>query len=130
MIGNDYFGVFKFLRDSEDFFPKNKKPFSKEKENKARINHSNNYLSHCILEDNLMVLGTDKGEILIINQNLEYKGKLKNSPEGDFSIECIVATKTGFIIGGTGGIIYIYTKPEKMKHSSFSHYRYIQAKKV
>jgi hypothetical protein len=53
-------------------------------------------------------LGTDCGEILCINQNLEYKETLKDSPRGNYRIEVMTRTTNGFITGGSEGKIYIF----------------------
>lgn len=50
--------------------------------------YSNNILSHCIVDD-IALFGTDGGDILHMNKNLELKGKLSSSPTNEFEITCI-----------------------------------------
>ncbi len=66
-------------------------------------------------KDLLVILGTDQGEILLINANLEYNSTLKDSPGEGYEIEVIVPTSKGFVTGGSNGTIYIFEKPENDK---------------
>jgi hypothetical protein len=70
------------------------------------------------MRDQRLLLGTDQGEILCINQNLEYKETLKDSPGEGYEIECIEETDKGFICGGSNGIIYIYEKADNDKKNN------------
>jgi len=73
IIGNGFFKVYKY-QGGTDFLAKTQSPFSKN-EAKENILHSQNYLSNCLLKhDDILMLGTNRGELLVINANLEYKG--------------------------------------------------------
>ena len=123
VVGNGFFRNYKYLKDQSDFFVKTTNPFSKN-EAKKNITHSTNYLSNCLLQDQLLIMGTDQGEILLINQNLEYNSTLKDSPGEGYEIEVIVRTQKGFVTGGSNGTIYIFDKPEnEKKHSLYSFQR-------
>jgi hypothetical protein len=42
------------------------------------------------MKDDILILGTDNGELLVISSGLEYKGILQNSPKGKYRIEVII----------------------------------------
>lgn len=50
---------------------------------------SNNYTCHCWLPDQKLLVCTDSGEIMLLEQNGDYKTLLSESPLDNFHIECV-----------------------------------------
>ena len=104
------YGCIKTFKLSTDGSAKVKDaPFAKKdsKENQ----HSPNYLSNCILNDQSMIIGTDQGELLLFNQQCEFKMILPQSPRNEaFSIECLIPYSKGFLVGGQDCTVLIYEK--------------------
>lgn len=70
--------------------------------------HSSNYLSHCWLRDNRLLVGTDRGELLVIENNCEVVTKIM-VPLEDFQIYSIINYEGGFLAGGSKGRVVVYT---------------------
>ena len=75
--------------------------------------YSNNFLSYCMLPENHMIIGTEEGELLYVNNHYELKSRLPSSPFEDYQVRCIVAHSKGFIIGGSNCTFYIYDKNDR-----------------
>jgi len=74
---------------------------------------STNYTSHEYGKaDGRIVMGTEKGQIIVCEANGEYRCCLEDSPFENFAIESIVPYSRGFVMGGPRGYIYIYEKSE------------------
>lgn len=69
------------------------------------------YSCHTWMHDGRLILCTEVGEILILEDDGAFVCYLPDSPmqEDDFKIECIQPMKTGFMVGGNGRI-YMYEK--------------------
>lgn len=107
ILGQNFFKIYKYTPDAL----KPKDPLITKKETKE-LGHSQNYLAYCFLKDENMVIGTDQGELLLFNNNWEYRTVLNSSPFDGFPIESILAYKKGFLIGGPNCTIYQYEKHE------------------
>jgi hypothetical protein len=118
-VGNAVFRSFKINGDT--LKPRDTSLFKKE--NKEMPITSQNYLSCCILpQENNMIIGTDQGELLLVNQNLEFKMVIPTSPFDGFSIECIIPTQKGFMIGGPDCVVYIYEKLENDPKTAYKRF--------
>ena len=104
ILGNNVFKIYKFT--PETIKPKD----SLIKKDSKELGHSQNYLSYCFLKDENMIIGTDQGELLLFNNNWEYRMVLSSSPFDGFPIETILAYKRGFVVGGPNCTIYQYEK--------------------
>jgi WD40 repeat protein len=104
-LGNN---VYRLLKQSGDTFAVKESSFTK-KDLKESQTFSTNYLSYCVMpgEGNI-IIGTDQGQIVVLNNSCEYKAMLATSPFEGFAIESILPSKTGFIIGGPDGMVYFY----------------------
>jgi len=76
---------------------------------------SSNYLSHIwISEPNnkeaKLIVGTDSGDLLMLDNQCEYKMCLTCSPFDGWPIECICLWSKGFIVCGDNGIILFFEK--------------------
>ena len=104
---NDQFGlcvtgpnVFKYykIKDNQEF-----------EADHTQMNHQETYISSKYLchdwgkTDGRIIVGTDQGEILLLETTGEYKCKVEDSPMQDFEIACIENYSRGFIVGGTSG---------------------------
>ena len=83
---------------------------------KKEAHISNNYTCHSWLPDGRLIVCTDQGEIMLLEQGGDYKMLLAESPGEGFFIECIVTYSKGFIIAGENGQIMIYEKSEEPKN--------------
>jgi hypothetical protein len=77
---------------------------------------SNHYSAHTWLPDGRALVCTDKGEIMLMDQNGDFRANLSEAPGDDFFIECIITYSKGFIIAGDNGRIMIYEKSEDPKN--------------
>lgn len=81
---------------------------------------SANIISFCWLAEDILLLGTDAGEILLID-NYEYRGLVYPTPdsvppeEGYGAINCIAPITRGFVIGTTNEEIKIFEHNENIK---------------
>ena len=83
--------------------------------NKKETTLSTNFMCHAWLHDGKLVVGTENGEVLIFDQNCDYKGYLSVGVDR-FSIECICAFSKGFLVGGDGSQAFIFEKnPEDLR---------------
>eukprot|EP00357_Protocruzia_adherens_P031581 CAMPEP_0115039386 /NCGR_PEP_ID=MMETSP0216-20121206/43998_1 /TAXON_ID=223996 /ORGANISM="Protocruzia adherens, Strain Boccale" /LENGTH=1374 /DNA_ID=CAMNT_0002420017 /DNA_START=19 /DNA_END=4143 /DNA_ORIENTATION=- len=78
--------------------------------NKKDQNTSNNYTCHAFLSDGKIIVGTEAGELLLLDNSGEYKQCLSSSPFDGWGIECIVPWSKGFIVGGDNATLYIYER--------------------
>ena len=74
---------------------------------------SNNYSCHCWLTvDSKVVVGTEGGDLICLNNLCEFEEVLKNSPanllKNNWNIHCITSYSKGFIIGGDFCQVFIY----------------------
>ena len=60
------------------------------------------------MADGNVIVCTAMGEIILLNNYCEFVMVLPTSPMKTFSIECVVATQKGFIIGGDYLTAYVY----------------------
>lgn len=82
--------------------------------NPADDSISNKYQCHSWLEGNAkFIIGTQDGEILVLESTGEYCCTLPDSPFEGRSIECIIPFQRGFIIGCDEGKIYAYEKVDE-----------------
>ena len=77
---------------------------------------SSNFTCHVWLPDGRLLIGTDKGDIMLLEQSGDYKMSINEAPGDDFYIDCIMTYQKGFIIGGDNGTIMIYEKSEDPKN--------------
>ena len=76
---------------------------------------SNNYLCHSWLYDGKLVIGTDAGEILLCDQNCEYRGYLTSGMES-WSVLCILPYSNGFLVGGEEARVVMFERnPEDLR---------------
>ena len=94
---------------------------------KKEASISNNYTCHLWLPDGKVLVCTDQGEILLL-ENGDYKFCLPESPGNGFYIECIQAYAKGFVIGGDNGTILVYDKSEEVKNPYSCFHTFSSAK--
>ena len=76
---------------------------------------SSDYTTHALLSDGKLVVGTDTGEIIIFDQNCDYKGVLSVGVE-NWRVECILPYRGGFLVSGELASIYIFERhPEDIR---------------
>jgi cilia- and flagella-associated protein 57 len=80
---------------------------------------SNNYSCHCWLTvDSKIIVGTEGGEIICLNNFGEFEEVLKNSPasllKNNWNVHCITPFSKGFILGGESCMVFIYKYFEDM----------------
>jgi WD40 repeat protein len=78
---------------------------------------SANFISHAWLNDEYLIVGTENGEILLI-ENFEVRGHISpnRSEQEDLSpILCLHRTSRGFIMGSSGSEIKIFEKRDDVK---------------
>ena len=103
--------------------------FSKGKEMKDQ-QHSPNYVSYCILKEDNMIVGTDQGELLLFNNNCEFKQVLNTSPFDGLSIDSIIPLNRGFLVAGGHCTVFQYDKHEDLKNPYVRIDRKIQNKET
>ena len=81
---------------------------------------STNYLCHAWTKEGYLLIGTDKGEILQLDQNGEYQGVL-DSTHSSWPICSISVCSKGFIAGGAEGrlAVFILTDEKDMKSQEY-----------
>ena len=76
---------------------------------------SNNYLSHAWTNDCKLLVGTDAGEILLLDQNCDFKTLIQTSPLEGWSINVLQTYSKGFLVAGEDATIYLYERNEDQK---------------
>jgi len=69
------------------------------------------YSCHTWMSDGPLILCTEVGEIIVLDDDGSYMSFVPDSPMNDFKIEAIVSFSRGFIVAGNG-LIYAYEKSE------------------
>ena len=77
---------------------------------------SSNYTCHAWLPEGRIIVCTDQGELILLEQSGDFKMLLPESPLEGFYIECIITYPKGFFIGGDNGQIIIYDRSEEPKN--------------
>jgi hypothetical protein len=80
---------------------------------------STNYTCHTWLSDGRILLCTDQGEILLLENSGDFKMVLSQSPFEAFNIVNILSFSKGFIICGEHGKLLVYEKSEEIKNPYF-----------
>lgn len=70
---------------------------------------SNNFLCHSWLYDGKLVIGTDAGEILLFDQNCDYRGYFTSGMES-WSPLCILPFGNGFLVGGEEARVVVFER--------------------
>jgi len=105
--------VFKCYKLSQDNIKPRDSPFAKAaKSQLADLQYSTNFLSHTLLKDDVLLVGTDQGEILLFNSNCEFKMVVSTSPFESFPITCFVQYSKGFLVGGANCTCFIFERHE------------------
>lgn len=78
-----------------------------------------NFISHLWLPDDNLLLGTDTGDIMFI-ENFEFRGYVSTSTPGGESdevhpVNCLAPHGRGFMMGTTNGEIRFYERNEELK---------------
>ena len=68
---------------------------------------SSNYVCHQWLNDGKLIIGTDSGELLLLDEQCEYKSSISTGIEA-WSAYCIVPFSKGFLVGGDEARILIF----------------------
>lgn len=74
-----------------------------------------NFLSHCWLPEDRLVVGTARGEIWVL-EGVEFKKALDTAPADGRPIDCIVPFSKGFVAGADGGRLLIFEKSDDARH--------------
>lgn len=83
--------------------------------NKKESILSSNYLCHSWLYDGKLAIGTDSGEILICDQNCEYRGYVTSGMES-WSVLCILPFSNGFLVGGEEARVVMFERnPDEIR---------------
>jgi hypothetical protein len=77
------------------------------------------YTCHAWLSDGRLLLCTDQGEILLLENSGDFKMVLSSSPGENFDIANIISFSKGFMISGDNGKILVYEKSEEIKNPYF-----------
>ena len=105
--------IFKFLRMQEGVF----KPIPNQLA-KLRESQSQNYVTHAWLtqaDHERLVVCTEAGDILLFDNNGEYKMVLPCSPADQKSCMCVAAFSKGFVIGGDNSMIRVFERSDDPK---------------
>jgi WD40 repeat protein len=78
-----------------------------------------NFISHLWLPDDNLLVGTDSGDIMFI-ENFEFRGYISTTgpgqdPEEVHPVHCLAAHGRGFLMGTVNGEIKIYERQEDLK---------------
>ena len=84
--------------------------------NKKEAHISNHFTCHTWLHDNRLIVCTEQGELLLLEQSGEYKMHLACSPGEGFCIESIITHPKGFVIAGDNGQIMVFERTEEPKN--------------
>jgi WD40 repeat protein len=81
-------------------------------------NYQSNFVSHCWLPDDIIIIGSESGEITLI-ENLEYRGVVYPTA-ADINDEptpasCVSASPRGFVVGTYGGDIKSFERNDEVK---------------
>jgi hypothetical protein len=84
--------------------------------NKKEQHLSSNYVKQeWLVHDSKLLIGTDNGEILMFDVNIDYKGYLQCGID-NWKVECITPYSRGFLVGGSQATALIFEKnPEDPK---------------
>ena len=77
---------------------------------------STNYTCHALLSDGRILICTDYGEIVLLENSGEFKMVLAESPGQNFKIVNILAFSRGFVLAGENGRMLIFEKSEDVKN--------------
>jgi WD40 repeat protein len=90
---------------------------------------SDSYSCHSWLDGNSkLIIGTSKGELLVLENSGEYDCILEDSPFGDIKIECIIPFARGFICGCDEGYVVAYEKIDEAGQAPFRRIALLQVK--
>eukprot|EP01028_Stygiella_incarcerata_P004742 TRINITY_DN2061_c0_g1_i1.p1 TRINITY_DN2061_c0_g1~~TRINITY_DN2061_c0_g1_i1.p1 ORF type:complete len:1197 (+),score=341.87 TRINITY_DN2061_c0_g1_i1:223-3813(+) len=95
--------VFKIFKYKEEQIVQHSSGFAKKE--------SQNYSSHAWLPEDRMVVGTDTGELLIV-EGFEYKATLPQSPLSAVAISSLLPCQKGFLAGGNNGTTYLFERTD------------------
>jgi hypothetical protein len=73
------------------------------------------YSTHLWLPEGRLLVSTDQGEIMLVEQSGDYKMLLPESPGEGFDIRCMKVFSKGFIVGGDQGQIMVFEKYNEPK---------------
>lgn len=79
---------------------------------------SRKYLCHCWLKDGRLVVGTNNGEILVLDANCEYLGFIEVGLE-DFEITSMISFENGFLAGGSRGQVLTFISDGDERNPSY-----------
>jgi WD40 repeat protein len=103
-------GIFRFFKLQDNIIKPNNTSIHK-KESQM----SSNYLCHAWLNDGKLVVGTDSGELLLLDEQCEYKSSISTGIEA-WSAYCIIPYSKGFLVGGDESRILIFeNNPEDLR---------------
>lgn len=72
------------------------------------------YTAHCWLSDARLIIGSEIGEVMVLESSGEFKYFIESSPLNNFKIECIASYSRGFVCCGENGTMYVFEKTEDM----------------
>eukprot|EP00286_Rhodomonas_abbreviata_P019738 CAMPEP_0181309260 /NCGR_PEP_ID=MMETSP1101-20121128/11919_1 /TAXON_ID=46948 /ORGANISM="Rhodomonas abbreviata, Strain Caron Lab Isolate" /LENGTH=1189 /DNA_ID=CAMNT_0023415733 /DNA_START=168 /DNA_END=3733 /DNA_ORIENTATION=- len=73
-----------------------------------------NYLCHAWLSEERVVVGTDTGDLLVVD-GVELKAFIPRAPSDSSSIESVIGYSKGLVTGSDDGTISVYDKSEETK---------------
>ena len=85
---------------------------------KKEAHVSHNYLCHSWLYDGKLVVGTDSGEIIFLDQNCEYRTYMTTGMES-WSALCIVPFSNGFLVGGEEARVVMFERTSDDLHHPY-----------
>ena len=77
---------------------------------------STNYTCHASLPDGRILICTDYGDIVLLENSGEFKLVLSESPGQSFKILNILAFSRGFLLSGENGKMLVFEKSEDAKN--------------
>lgn len=84
----------------------------------AARNYTSNFISHCWLPEDILILGSEHGEVTLI-ENLEYRGVVypsaSDAVDDPTPVTCITGTARGFVVGTYGSDLKIFERNEEIK---------------
>ena len=71
------------------------------------------YTCHLWLPDDRVIVGTDAGELLVVDAAaMEFRAALASSPRGGKAARSMAAVSKGFLVGTDGGELHVYESSE------------------
>ena len=116
-------GLFRFFRLTDSTFKPMPNPMQKRE--------AQNYVCHCWVSDERVIIGTETGELLLVEAFECKPGPLPHSPTDGNSINFVAAMANGkgFVCGGDGGAVHFFERVDD-RDTEKEYYRKVKSHKL